>query len=121
MQTNYTKQKESMQQTVLWDDYLYMNSSQTINVNIAEQKHGVLLMFSAYSNGEPKNWHWSSHIILKKEVELLNGGGRTFLVGGEGALDAFKYLYLHPNKIVGSDVNQEGSSKGYVLRKIIGF
>lgn len=120
MKTNYTKQKESMQQTVLWDDYLWMDEEQTVNVPILEQKHGVMLMFSAYSNGEPKDWHWSSHIILKKEVELLNGGGRTFLVGVEGDA-AFKYLYIYSNKIVGKAINKTGTSVNYVLRKIIGF
>lgn len=121
MQTNYTKQKESMQQTVLWDDYLYMNSSQTINVNIAEQKHGVMLMFCAYSNGQPHNWNWSSHVILKQEAEILNGGGRMFPLGGSQGVDATKYIYIYPDKIEGNAANQEGTSKNYVLRKIIGF
>lgn len=108
-------------QTVLWDDYSYMNASQTVNVPISEQKNGVMLMFCAYSNGEPHNWNWANFVILKKEAEILNGGGRTFPMGGAQGIDATKYIYIYPNKIEGNDANQQGNSANYVLRKIIGF
>ena len=108
-------------QTLLWDDWLYMNASQTVNVPISEQKNGVMLMFCAYSNGEPHNWNWANFVILKKEAEILNGGGRTFPMGGTIGIDATKYIYIYPNKIEGNDANQQGNSANYVLRKIIGF
>lgn len=115
------KIKSVASQNVLWDDYLYMNASQTVNVPISEQKHGIMLMFCAYSGGAPHNWNWSSHVVLKKEAELLNGGGRIFPMGGTQGIDAVKYIYIYPDKIEGNDNNQQDTAKGYVLRKIIGF
>lgn len=115
------KIKSVASQNVLWDDYLYMNASQTVNVPISEQKHGIMLMFCAYSDGAPHNWNWSNHVVLKKEAELLNGAGRIFPMGGTQGIDAVKYIYIYPDKIEGNDNNQQDTAKGYVLRKIIGF
>lgn len=108
-------------QTLLWDDYLYMNASQTINVPISEQKNGVMLMFCAYSNGEPHNWNWANFVILKKEAEIMNGAGRVFPMGNAEGIEATKYIYIYSDKIEGNDKNQQGNSANYVLRKIIGF
>lgn len=115
---NWEKVEE---QTVLWDDYLYMNASQTVNVPISKQKHGVMLMFCAYSDGEPHNWNWSSYVILKEEAEILNGAGRMFPMGNAEGVSATKYIYIYPDKIEGNDKNQQDNSKNFVLRKIIGF
>lgn len=114
-------EKNILEQKVLWDDYSYMNASQTVNVPISQQVHGVMLMFCAYSDGQPHNWDWISYIILKKEAEILNGGGRVFPMGNSDGITATKYIYIYPNKIEGNDANQQGNSKNYVLRKIIGF
>ena len=118
----YKKNEKLIQgQKVLWDDCFYMNASQTVNVPISQQVHGVMLMFCAYSDGQPHNWDWISYIILKKEAEILNGGGRVFPMGNSDGITATKYIYIYPNKIEGNNVNQQGNSKNYVLRKIIGF
>ena len=109
------------EQTILWDDCYYMNASQSIDVPISQQKHGVMLIFCAYSEGAPHNWNNSSFVVLKEEAEILNGGGRTFPMGGTHGIDATKYIYIYPDKIEGNAQNQEGTSKNYVLRKIIGF
>lgn len=114
-------EKNILGQKVLWDDYLYMNASQTVNVPISQQTHGIMLMFCAYSDGQPHNWNWANFVILKKEAEILNGAGRTFPMGGSQGIDATKYIYIYPNKIEGNDANQQGNSKNYALRKIIGF
>ena len=83
------------EQKILWADYYYMNASQTIEVPISEQKHGIILMFCAYSDGEPHNWNNSSYVILKEEAELLNGGGRMFPMGGSQGVDTAKYIYIY--------------------------
>ena len=113
--------KDILGQTILWDNYYYMNASQTVNVPISEQKHGVMLMFCAYSNGQPHNWNWANFVILKKEAEIMNGAGRVFPMGNAEGIEATKYIYIYSNKLEGNDKNQQGNSANYVLRKIIGF
>lgn len=116
-----TQLQKLQEQTILFDDGYYMNASQTIYVPISEQKHGIMLLFSAYSNGEPRNWNNANFVVLKEEAALLDGGWRVFPMGGTHGIDAVKYIYIYSNRLEGNDANQEGNAKNYVLRRIIGF
>lgn len=114
-------------QKILWNDYYYMQGNHVVNLSekVSEQENGIVLVFSGYSDGQPKNWNWSSHFISKKEVELSNGGGRFFIGGGTQGLSCFKYIYIYDDRLEGNDCNilQNGTydNKGCVLRYVIGI
>ena len=113
-------------QKILWNDYYYMQGSHVVSLpeKVSEQENGIILVFSGYSDGQPKNWNWSSHFVSKKEVELSNGGGRFFIGGGTQGLSCFKYIYIYDDRLEGNDCNilQNGTydNKGCVLRYVLG-
>ncbi len=118
-------------QKVLWDDYSYMTNTQTANLseNISDQPNGIVLVFCAYSNGEPHDWDWCTRFVPKQIVELKPGGGHDFnfntpTYGHIGS----KYLYISDDHITGHANNTaSGSNNGvsydntyWVLRYVIG-
>lgn len=118
-------------QKVLWDDYLYMNGSQTANLseNISDQPNGIVLVFCAYSDGELHDWDWCTHFVPKRIVELKPGGGHDFNFNTSNyAHIGSKYLYINDDHITGHANNTaSGSNNGvtynntyWVLRYVIG-
>lgn len=118
--------KDITKQKILWNDYLYMQGNHTITLSekVSEQKNGIILVFSGYSNGSPGNWNWSSYFISKKEVELTEGAGHIFFGGGTQGLASFKYIYIYNDRLEGNNCNilqnDTYDNKGSVLRYVIG-
>lgn len=116
-------------QKILWDNYMYMNSSQKayLSEKISEQTNGIVLVFCGYSNGKPKTWNTTCRFIPKEKARLFNGAGGFIPMGGLEGISGYKYLYIYDDRIEGNDKNQQSISNGitynnsdYVLRYVIG-
>ena len=123
--------KSLLNQKVLWQGGLMMSASHTANLNenISNQKNGIVLVFSLYRNSAAEDVSINSFFISKKEVELLNGAPHFFFLGINAGFSSLagKYIYIHDNKLVGHEGNDDvGSSvisfnnSSYVLRYVIG-
>lgn len=116
---------------ILWQDAgSFMSGSQSANLNdtVSNQNSGICLVWSAYSGSEGKDWFWQSFFIPKVLVSNKTGCGYSmFLCGGISNM-AYKYCYIHNNKIAGNDNNIESgtvngipyNNKNFVLRYVIG-
>lgn len=118
---------------VLWSGSYYMTAGQTATLSqkISDQPNGIVLVFSRYSSGEMRDYHFNSFFVHRNFVELMPGVGNTFMMTTDGSFSvmATKYLYIHDDKIVGNDINSAtgtGTSgvkyenNGFVLRYVIG-
>lgn len=118
------------EQKVLWSGGMYMRADHIAELSekISEQKNGIVVVFSGYSDGSPQDYNWASFFIPKKWATLHSGAGNFFLIGGTSGISAFKYIYVHDNKLVGHANNsgtqtQNGiafNNSGAVLRYVIG-
>lgn len=100
---------------ILWGpDYYYMTSGNTVNLSqkISEQKNGIVLVWQAYDNDEPKPWHFNFCFIPKWQA-LTNPsrGVSMWLTNDVGSQVASKYVYIYDDKIVGNDNNSTGATK----------
>lgn len=118
---------------VLWSGGNHMLASQTATLSqkISEQPNGIVLVFSRYSSDEVRDYHFNSFFVHKNFVKLKPGVGNTFVMTTDGSFSvmATKYLYIHDDKIVGNDINDDtgtGTSgikyenNGFVLRYVFG-
>jgi len=123
----FAKQKE------LWSGAYYMNASQSIDLTdtpISSQPHGIVLIWSAYSNGQEQNWDWVCTFIPKFFAQNQSGNGilinmNTLDYGSVGS----KYVYVSDTQITGHANNTAtGTGSGisyknnhWVLRYVIGI
>lgn len=120
---------------ILWGpDYMYMNGNQTINLSqkVSDQKHGIVLMWQAYSDGKPQSWDFNYTFIPKIHTLVFPAGGVTcWLSNSSGNTITTKYLYIYDDKIQGNAINELGSttrsgsgtitnSKNWVLTYVLG-
>ncbi len=120
---------------VLWNSASYMDHTQTAPLSepVSKQNSGIVLVFSPYRDGKPLDYEWQTFFVSKKEVELHEGQGHTFMLNGwkDSPFDTIglKYLYIYNDKITGYKDNiQTGTSGtgikyynlGFVLRHVIG-
>lgn len=120
------------EQKVLWGpDFMYMLSGQTITLSepISSQPNGIILVWSAYVDGEPQDYNFNSFFISKKEIELFPGNGHNMIMAGSPFNPiASKYVYITDTTISGNDDNNlSGTRNGitfannkFVLRYVIG-
>lgn len=117
---------------LLWSGVYYMTANQTCTLAeaISKQKTGVVLVFSAYSGGEAKNYWFCSFFVPKYVVSAHPGVGHEFIM----ATNTFgtvcgKYLYINDGSIVGNDSNDDAgtavsgityANNVFVLRYVIG-
>lgn len=121
-------------QKILWSGAYYMNGNQTADLDeeISKQPNGIVLVWSAYENGQAKNWDWVLNFIPKKFVETnisISGGGLNFNMNTVTYNHVgSKYLYFGVDNISGH-VDNEAHSTGsgitydnryWVLRYVIG-
>lgn len=118
--------------TVLWSGALYMNENQTIKFSkkISEFTNGIVLVFSAYVDGQASNWDFHSFFVPKHFVKVNNGCGCDFnMVYGLFTYLCRKYIYISDDHITGHANNQKSgtrnnivyNNKMFVLRYVIGF
>lgn len=117
--------------SLLWQGGYYMQESHNIALSepISRQKSGIVLVFSAYVDGEIKNYHFASEFVPKYVVQAQNGGGHVFnFSSGNYAFVASKYLYIYDSNIKGHEYNVgSGTNNGitynnkhWILRYVIG-
>lgn len=119
---------------ILWGDDLasgmYMTSGHTANLTeaVSAQRHGIVLVFSAYNGAEDTNYSWECFFVPKQLV-ALSTSGHTFILGrGKFTYVGTKYLYIYDTYITGhADNNLTGSNNGityannkFVMRYVIG-
>ena len=109
----------------------YMNSNQTVEFTagqtISQQANGIVLAFSLYEDGTPRNYEWVECFVSKYTVMKHIGMGHCFNLCGPWR-NATKYLYIHDGYIVGHEDNVADktvggisyTNKAYVLRYVIG-
>ena len=103
-----------------------MNNTQRINLseNISDQKTGIFLVFSPYSNGLPGDWGFITHTVPKTLVSKHPGKGSTFALKNSAVANgaaAEKYLYIADYEIIGYDDNGSGAAASWVLRYVVGY
>lgn len=120
---------------VLWGpDFYFMNANRTINLSqkVSEQKNGIVLVWQAYANNEPKYYDFNYTFIPKQHILIHEGAGVTcWLSNSTGEIIATKYVYVYDDKIQGNAVNETGkttrsgsgiitNSKNWVLTYVLG-
>lgn len=119
---------------ILWGGDLtsgmYMTAGHTANLTeaVSLQRHGIVLVFSAYESSSDTNYSWQCFFVPKQLV-ALSTSGHTFTLGrGKFSRTGTKYLYIYDTYIKGHDDNNlTGTSNGityannkFVLRYVIG-
>ena len=119
---------------ILWGGDLtsgmYMTDTHTANLTeaVSAQRHGIVLVFSAYESSSDTNYSWECFFVPKQLVALTTSG-HTFVLGrGKFTRTGTKYLYIYDTYIKGhADNNATGTSNGityannkFVLRYVIG-
>lgn len=119
---------------ILWGEDLtsgmYMTSGHTANLTeaVSAQRHGIVLVFSAYNGADDTNYGWQSFFVSKQLV-ALSTSGHTFILGrGKFTYTGTKYLYINDTTITGhADNNLTGANNGityannkFVLRYVFG-
>lgn len=109
-----------------------MLDSQTVNLSqtVLTQTNGIVLVWSAYSNGTAQDWNWNFTFIPKSWVSNHAGNGITCTMFGSNFGNAgCKYVYVNNGNIKGHSTNNSSgtSSSGitfingsYVLRYVVG-
>lgn len=119
---------------ILWGGDLtsgmYMTDGHTANLTeaVSAQRHGIILVFSAYNGADDTNYNWECFFVPKQLV-ALSTSGHTFILGrGKFTYTGTKYLYIYDTYIKGhADNNASGTNNGitfnnakFVLRYVIG-
>lgn len=121
------------EQKILWQgDPMFLIRSQRANLseNISDQNNGIVLIWSAYSNGQAQDWNFNFSYIPKKFLDLgFSGNGHVcHLFSSIFGQCATKYVYINDTFIGGNNENSAtGTNNGityannqFVLRAIIG-
>lgn len=122
------------QNKVLWSGALHMNGEQTITLNeaISEQEHGIVLVWSYYTDADgAKDHSFNTFFISKYQVIAYANYGHTFIMGINAGFSSMgaKYVYFTDKTITGHSGNTtSGTNSGimfnntnYVLRCVIGM
>lgn len=108
--------------------YMTEGHTATLAEAISAQRHGIVLVFSAYNGADDTNYSWQSFFVPKQLV-ALSTSGHTFTLGrGKFTYTGTKYLYINDTNITGhADNNLTGTSNGiayannkFVLRYVFG-
>lgn len=119
---------------ILWGESLtsgmYMTEGHTANLTeaVSVQRHGIVLVFSAYESASDTNYGWQCFFVPKQLVALSTSGHTFELSRGKHTRKGTKYLYIYDTYITGhADNNLTGTSNGityannkFVLRYVIG-
>jgi hypothetical protein len=117
---------------VLWEGGYYMTASHVANLSeaISAQNNGIVLVFSAYTDGAKGDYWWHHFFVPKHTVASAPGAGHCFtMASGNFSLVCMKYLMISDTKITGHSNNDlTGSSASgitftnnrFVLRRVIG-
>ena len=115
--------------TVLWTGAYYMMDTQTAtftnNQTISQQPNGIVLVWSYYSGGKPKDSDFTYQFIPKYHATAFNGCG---VYTSNATCGLCKYVMVYNDKIVGHSLNSGTGTRNnltynnnnWVLRAVIG-
>ena len=118
---------------ILWSGSWLMTSAHTAKLSqpISEQKNGIILVFSQFTDSVADNSSFHHRVIHKDWVAMHPGHAECIqLSTSDLNIFATKYLYIHDDKIVGHDNNSKSgtgasgitySNSSFILRYVIGF
>ena len=116
---------------VLWSGASLMldNEAITLSEQVKSQPTGIVLVFSAYADDEPKNYDFQDIFVSKFSVAQHSMNVRSFLLGSVGFWQVgCKALSISNGQIFGDYRNDDAgtqngityNNKGYCLRYVIG-
>lgn len=115
---------------VLWTGGWVMNGSQvaTLSENISAQAHGVILVWSFYSDGQSQDYNFNYTVVPKWHVTAHGGTGLDCILSSN-VVKGHKYLYVYDGSIRGYANNGSTqtfagvthSNDRFVLRAVLGF
>lgn len=116
---------------ILWSGSWYVSNEQTVALSrsVSEQRTGIVLVFSAWSDSGANNAYFASFFVPKQAVAAHPGCGWTFDLSPVDKAGMSKYLYISDKSIKGvaSNTGSATSPAGlktqnhlYVLRYVIG-
>lgn len=116
---------------ILWSGSWYVSNEQTVALSraVSEQRTGIVLVFSAWSDSGANNAYFASFFVPKQAVAAHPGCGWTFDLSPVDKAGMSKYLYISDKSIKGvaSNIGSATSPAGlkaqnhlYVLRYVIG-
>ena len=115
---------------ILWSGAYYMNASQVANLSapISEQVHGIILVFSGYSNSHANNDDVHCFVFPKYLLGQGKMNCKYPLFGGLASVFGLKGLYISDSTITGHANNTAAghgvlsyNNSAFVLRYVIGF
>lgn len=111
-----------------------MDAGQKINLlsPISKQTNGVILVFSAFANGNTQNYEFQPSFVVPKWLvsKHPSKGSRFSMVEGLFSIFCTKYLYISDTEITGHENNikvgtaasgVKYNNRQFVLRYVIGF
>lgn len=116
---------------ILWSGSWYVSNEQTVALSrgVSEQRTGIVLVFSEWSDSGANNAYFASFFVPKQAVAAHPGCGWTFDLSPVDKAGMSKYLYIFDKSIKGvaSNTGSATSPAGlkaknhlYVLRYVIG-
>ena len=80
---------------ILWSGGYYMTASHTAQLSepISKQPTGIVLVFSRYSDGTVRDYHFQTAFIPKSQVEKHPGTGHVFMLTSDGEFGLFAAKY----------------------------
>lgn len=111
--------------------YLDASQSLTLSENVSEQLNGIVIAWSAYTDGLVRDYDWNYQFIPKDHVVRSNGQGvdSGLMTSSWGSYLGIKYVYVYDDKITGnasnsaSNVSASGltlNNNYWVLRYVLG-
>lgn len=116
---------------ILWTGSFYMSEAHEANLSepISKQRNGIVLVWSAYTNGSPQNYDFVYHYVPKYHISIGANQGVDFWLSTPNIVGQ-KYLYISDSKIKGYTTNDETRTAAgtnismqndyWVLRAVIG-
>lgn len=100
---------------------IFMGENDVVEIKkgIKSYPNGVILVWSRYKDGAPREYDFVLTYIHKSFVDLFSGKGMIQQVGRTNIGN--KYFYVYNDKIVGNADNTLGESGTFVLRRVIGY
>lgn len=106
---------------VLWQGEKYIKEGDQADLAepVSAQKHGIVLIWSAYNVGEGALYqNYCCHFVPKWLVAARPGSGHIQLTyRGQSLIE--KYVYIHDDKLTGNSTNDDSSarSEGHTVDK----
>ncbi len=122
---------EKVTTKVLWgmtsNSALYMAANQSCELSekVSAQKHGIILCWCGYSNGQPLHGDCTYVFVPKNHITSNVGtSGKSVCCSvGRGSLisDGYKNIYITDTKLVGYQYNNNNGLDYVVLFGVLGF